>query len=468
MYQKLEGSPQNGGRRKRDSESSDGIVTRKSSFFDPSRADAPEEQNGIPRTSLQLMNSMIGAGILSFPVAVAKVGIVYIVLLTAFFCASFGLTAGMMVKVLVKEKRLDCSSLTEKVLGPRYRFALDLAVFVAMVGQLLSYLNVIGSLGCKAMTQTMEDLGVTPDSGLPTVLERPLTVVETYSGFMVVFVSLIVLPVVWYNRAYGELTWISGLSSTLITCSVILIALEGFRTEWSYLDEASLWPVSINTCIRYVGNVAFATSAQWAIPEAYASTKRELKHRLPIAGMIAAMGGGVLLLSMAFVGVWTFGQAVSPNVMLSLPHDWEGTVGPSLVVLHLLAYIPSSFVILRLNFFKLFGINVFQIPAWTYGTSTFVMIAIPLAMMASVPPGDVAGVFNLILGLTGDIPLSFACFIVPGLLYQRSIGAEGGKAWLLVARITVVAGVFCILCCPVAAVRDFVAACSSDAGCSSY
>lgn len=430
------------------------IVSTKTTWVDPDLPDTPEEENGLSNTCGQIMNTMIGSGILSFPSVLSRVGLAYTVGMLLLFCTLVALSSLMMIRVGSEWGVMDFSGVTEDVLGLRWRQATDLAIFVANLGALCSYVNVIGSLGSKVVRQVC---------GVGRCL-----VVETYPGFMLVFTAVLVLPMC-LKRAYGELTYIAVFSVCFIVTAVLLVFLEGRQ----HAQEDGGYPIRVLPlgavpCLQFLGNFAYATSCQSAIFEAYLATRAELKGGFFKAVAGAACGGGALLVGMAVSGCWAFGDEVSSNVMLSFRQDAWGLVGPALVVAHLLFYIPNDFVIMRFYGFKLVGVNVLQIPTPAFVGATALMLALPVGLMASVPPRDVAGAFALVLGLTGDIPVGFACFVVPGLLYLRLFKPSDQWVMWVMAVLTVVAGAVCMVVCPMVDIIQFVRACRSPEGCSSY
>merc|ERR1740138_511130 len=118
---------------------------------------------------------------------------------------------------------------------------------------------------------------------------------------------------------------------------------------------------------------------------------------------------------------------------------------------------------------KMFGITDRQIPFVFYATLTLVLFAVPVAAMASVPPADVGGAFGLALDLSGDLPVGFQCFVLPGLVYSclfRNFPRR--RLMKVIAVVSLGIGALLSTLCPVIDIASFVSACSSEGGCSSY
>jgi len=227
-----------------------------------------------------------------------------------------------------------------------------------------------------------------------------------------------------------------------------------------------LLPVSSLSCLKYLGNFAYATSCQPVVCEAHLSVVAESKDSFPYAMWSAAAAGGTLLLAMSVAGYMAFGENVSSNVMLSLGDGPMSCIGYTLVVIHLLMYIPNDFIIMRFYGFRLFDMNVLQTPVLQYVIATIVLFAIPVVAMAMIPVADVSGAFGLVLDLTGDFPIGFQCFLIPGLVYLTLF--PEWRPMQLIALISAIAGGICMFFCPVVDIITFVNACNSEAGCSSY
>ena len=107
--------------------------------------------------------------------------------------------------------------------------------------------------------------------------------------------------------------------------------------------------------------------------------------------------------------------------------------------------------------------------------------AAPLALMAAIPRELVDGVFELILALTGEVPIALSCFVIPCLAYRAAVlertpastpllggGAVSEKPVSAAATTaTLVFAVVVLVVCPVCTIYQFVDDCVTD-GCASY
>ena len=104
---------------------------------------------------------------------------------------------------------MNYSHLTSVVFGPIVSQILNVCICLSGMGSLLSYLNVIGSLGSSLMRQ----------------LIGSSSFISSYSGF-IVCISIMISPLLLF-RSYGDLTIISFASLSFIVLIVIFVAIEG-------------------------------------------------------------------------------------------------------------------------------------------------------------------------------------------------------------------------------------------------
>ena len=99
----------------------------------------------------------------------------------------------------------------------------------------------------------------------------------------------------------------------------------------------------------------------------------------------------------------------------------------------------------------------------------------PLLIMASVPRSDVNGAFSFIIDLTGDMPVGFNSFFLPGVLYRLSFAKVDDVASdikptfpFMVANACIALGFVLMVVCPCVDAVAFWQACSGEDGCSNY
>lgn len=413
--------------------------------------DVPDEVNGTLSTSVQITNTMIGSGILSFPYVLAHVGIVWSALLLLTFGSSVYLTSNLMIETGRRRGVMDFSMLVEDVFGYTMARVLDFCIALSNMGALMSYFNTIGTLGSCVLKKWIADS----------------IWINSYSGFMVVFVTLVELPLI-VIRSYGELAIVSFGSLAFISIVILFVAVEGHDTGEVAFYTPNLWPESDINIMKYLGSFAYAYSCQYVVFEAYASMTTTAKRRWKSSLLGSVYLGGFLLTSMALFGYAAVGQSAASDILVSFDANKVAVqVAMLVVVLHLLLYMPNDFVIMRLFALRIFNLNPLQLSRSKFIMVTLALFIPPLLLMAAVPEEDVDGVFSLIISLTGDLPSGFSLYLLPNLMYMIVFYDERGVKWYASAVVCVLGGLLVFLC-PYLDLRSFIDACRSSAGCSSY
>lgn len=409
----------------------------------------PRELNGNVGTSIQITNTMIGSGILTFPYVLANVGIVLGVVYVLFFGWAVYLTSIMLIDMGKKRGILDYSAVVEAEFGFTVARVLNVSIALTNFGALMSYFNTIGTLGSSVVSQWDN-----------------IWLLDSYAGFMVVFAIIIEVPIIML-RSYGELTFISFWSLSFIIVVISVVGVEG-QLESSQFYTPNWWPNQWVDCVKYLGNFSYALSCQSVVFEAYASMTSQAKQSWNKTILTSVAIGGVLLTSMAILGYGAFGQQCESDILANFNVS-NGVAQAAMLItaFHLLLYIPNDFIIMRLFALRAFGVHALTTSTRTHVAWTLLLFAVPLTIMAVIPTDDVAGVFSLIIDLTGDIPSGFSCFFLPAVLYLSVFEKERGPMWYAAGPIAAMGLVLCVVC-PFVDIWSFAEACSSQDGCSSY
>jgi len=286
------------------------------SWVNPDLPELPEEQNGPLGTFGQIVNTMVGSGILAMPSVLAQVGLAYTTGMLIFFCTIVGASSLMMIDAGRKLGVMDYSLIVERSLGRRWRLANDLAVFVGLMGALTSYMNVIGSLGSRVAEY---------------IQPHGWAVLNTYPGFMVVLVTAVSLPLNM-KRSYGELTYISAFAVLFIVAATLCVVIEASHVT-GVSHAIPIAPTGALYCLRRLGNFAYGTSCQQVVCEAHLSMVPGSKDSFRAVMWMASAVGGLMLLTMGIAGYVAFGQTVSSNVLLSFSPGFAGSLCMSFVVI---------------------------------------------------------------------------------------------------------------------------------------
>lgn len=412
---------------------------------------ASDELNSVTATVMQLTNSMLGAGILAFPYHLAKVG----VLVTLFTFGMLGVcmyfTMNLMLDCGIKRNIFDYALLVEDVLGRRMQLYLDLSIALCCMGNVMSYMNVIGEMGATVLREWSHHENI---------------FVDTYAGFLIIFLLIVEFPFIFYKN-FGDITWLSYFSLFLMSSVIIVfVGWEG-QIESDKFHIPNWWPASISRVLGQLGTWSYAYAIQYATFEAYIAMTPEAKEKWPLTVKLCVGFGALLLLCMAFLGYAAFGQNCKSDIMSNFDSNkWEVQAGQMAVVVHLLANMPNDFVLMRLFFLRALNMDAGDLDWPRFSAVSIFLFAVPLFLMAVIPAGDVGGTFLLVINLTGDIPTAFACFVVPAVLWLKTF--EGDRSWKFYLSIFIFClGMFMMLVCSIHDIIVFSFKCSHH-GCRGY
>jgi amino acid permease len=436
------------------------------SLMEPARPRRPRPRHGAGFSSVLLLNTMIGSGFLSMAFCVQTAGWPLFVVALAVTCFTTYLTSVMLLETgkAVNLDTGDMSEVVEKALGIKWRRVNDACNALICLGAIMSYFNAIGALGADALQDLRHDGGI-------------YVLFATYPGFMVWTVLLFAAPFCFY-REYGELevASCSALGLGVVTCVSLVVA------AFANPHAIPLYPSSGVASVGVLGNVLYAAVMQYAVFEMYAGLQdRDTpKGRGVVAHSV--LGAGAILLIAGLAGCAATSSDVDANVLTSLNNALTTIkILYACVVLHLCFYIPNDFILGRLYAFRVADLNYLQVSDTVHYAASSLFLAAPLAVMAAIPRELVDGVFELILALTGEVPIALACFVIPCLAYRAAVlertpastpllggGAVSDKPVSAAATTaTLVFAVVVLVVCPVCTIYQFVDDCVTD-GCASY
>lgn len=391
--------------------------------LDPAKIDSeeglrPTGVNGFGIAVLQFVNSTMGSGILHIPYVFSRVGMVWgsvvVVAFAVVNCvAGVGLvSAGEHVGVT------DYSVLTERVFGRYVRFGVDMMICLSLTGVLLSFLHVIGHLG----------------SQLCAALSLPF--LSSYAGFLLPVSALILLPMCLVT----DLGSLAPAAVGSVITMLAMVAFVGFQGPIEAAksgeagptsDHSAVWgdsSISIFDVFACFGSVIYALTFQDSVFELYFGIVEEQRHRWPAVVVLSSALSAALLIVMGVLGSLAFGADVETNILANFEiHSWSSRILMGAVLVHLLLYVPSDFVVLRHFLFRLCNRNVMEATRSVYVVTTVGALGAVAGAVVLIPGRSKSQAFALTLSLTGDIPAAFISYVMPGLLFLFA-GAGVGAA----------------------------------------
>ena len=177
-----------------------------------------------------------------------------------------------------------------------------------------------------------------------------------------------------------------------------------------------------------LGNVLYAAVMQYAVFEMYAGLQDRdtTKGRGVVAHSV--LGAGAILLIAGLAGCAATSSDVDANVLTSLNNALTTIkILYACVVMHLCFYIPNDFILGRLYAFRVADLNYLQVSDSVHYAASTLCSGGALVIDGGDPSGLVDDVFELILALTGEVPIALSCFVIPCLAYRVcGVGADAG------------------------------------------
>ena len=259
-------------------------------WSDPERRELAEEQNSYAFSTVQLVNSMIGSGILSFPFVFANAGLPISLLLLSFFGYLVYVTSHMLMVTgdAVGRPEGGLSEAVTLALGSTWRYTLDLCVVLVTFGALLTYLNVIGSLGALLFSPMRHD-GI---------------FILNYAGCIVL--STLFFAPVCFLRSYGELAKISAVSMIAIALTTLAVLVKSLGSD-SINKGLTIAPSAWYQPIALLGNYAYSTNIQNYVFENIQAMQPDVKLQKNQVVGVAISLGVTLLVFMGVSGSANFG-----------------------------------------------------------------------------------------------------------------------------------------------------------------
>ncbi|KAJ2708770.1 hypothetical protein H4R19_004584, partial [Coemansia spiralis] len=340
-----------------------------------------------------LVNTLIGSGILALPYALREAGFFFglLVMVLVAVLSYVGLTA------LVYSGRRTGLYRFEEVsaaaLGRPGHYLLSFALLVNSVGSCISYLIIVGDTG-TAIAQTVFGVG-------------PLTSRTAVIAFAAVGCTL---PLLFF-RTLEPLVRASVVSTACLPFIVAIVAVRGP----AYRTSPAPTPVFGPSVLPALGVIAFAYSCTQTALQSY----QTLRHRT-LAGwrLAAGFANGLALaiyLAFAVTSYRSFGLRTEPNVLNNFAHDDAlANVARALLAFSLTLTYPMQFYPIRDLLGESLGLSLDGRRRGLHAL-TLALFASTLAVALTV--SDLGVVFKLI----GTAASSLLLFGLPGILYLRLV-----------------------------------------------
>ena len=364
-----------------------------------------KSRNSPLSTIILLLNSMIGSGILAQPYVFRSSGI--FATLLAYIIVGYMMLSGM--NLIIKSAELfevyDYYELCCKSMGKFGGKALDISITINGLGALISYFIIIGSLGQE-------------------MIQNWFSTSEWYSKsyILIIFFAIFIITPLCLIRQYGHLVWISILSMIAIYGTVLLVIFGGPSSSSNFFSNAkTLKLFSLDGLLRTSGSIVFAFNFTAATFHAYSSLvpKSVIVYSRVVRTTIII--GACTCFLMGIIGYISFRNDTQADILDNFRHNWAG-IFKMAIILHLLLYIPSDFVIMRHSLLNLFGRDSVAIENRFHIITTMLLITLCTVCSALIQRSSSTTVgFSGTVSMTGAIGGSLICFIIPGLIGMHSL-----------------------------------------------
>lgn len=369
-------------------------------------------------SAVSLTKTIIGAGLLSMPLAFSTDGILFgiFIILVAALTSGYGLFLQAYVSRYTPPGHATffaLSSLTYRSLSVVF----DVAIAVQCFGCAVLYLVLVGDI-------------------MPTVVGSPFWLAKMFW----IALSVIVCVPLSYLRNLDSLKYTSILGLLAIGYLALLVIVHFFAGD-AYVAGPRHWgPQSAWGLCSTFSIIVFAfTGHQNMFSIINEASDRSLRNLTKLVFTAITVSCG-LFVSVGLAGYLTFGDLVSGNIILLYSHSWSATVGKLCIVFMVLFSFPLMLHPARISvnniyqFFRLQNVAVSandETPLLHQETQpysppiedTFVPITTTLLVLGYVLAATVKS-FALVLAVVGATGSTAISFILPGLFGYKLIGSD--------------------------------------------
>jgi len=419
------------------------------------RGDRFKGQSEISGTALNLMNTMIGAGLMALPHVFAMCGLVWGVILTAIVSVFMYVCSSVLVRCADITGHRTYTELARDGLGWAAGFVIQWSIILNNGGVLLVYLIIIGDL-----------LVGTEETGYNGLVS---TVLNTHNGdkwyasrwFVVLVVAIIFIqPLIVQKRLHilaRTSAFAIGLAAAFAALTTVLAVLAGVKGK---LEPINWWPNPELTepditrnCVTAIYMTAvpvllYSYVFLFNIPPLMAELKDYSKPRMLKAVKNSLLGTTALYVVVAISSSIVFGIKTQQDVLVNLyPGALENYMNPRLAdVISTLLSVGYAFKLvlifplanwsLRENLSDLL-FKTQRPKGWQFYAITYLILAVVYVLSQTV-----RGVLNAIdiIGCTACVGITF---VVPAWLIAK-FWSDNLKMKIFAIVVWVV-GMFCLL-----------------------
>ncbi|KAI5954005.1 AVT7 [Candida margitis] len=384
-------------------------------------------------SAINLVKTIIGAGLLSMPLAYATDGTIFgtFIIIVAAVTSGFGLFIQAYVSRYTVTGQANFFGLCS-ITYPQLSVIFDIAIAIQCFGCAISYLVLIGDL-------------------MPTIITNlPYIEEKHYRTFWLLVSAVFTVPLS-FAKKLDALRYTSILALIAILYISLLVVSHFFINDIPRSGIIEYFPSSITGVFSTFSIIVFAFSGQQnmfsIINEARDKSLTNLTRLINFAILLSS----VLFIVVGLTGYLTFGSSVNGNIILGYPNGAATWLGRFCIVFMVLFSFPLMFYPARISFNNIYysarkGLeekteeanestsllqgstggdsegqtNLHAVP---FSHKTFVILTVVLLITAYTLAITLKS-FAFVLAIVGATGSTSISFILPGLFGYKLIGSE--------------------------------------------
>ncbi|KAJ2742714.1 hypothetical protein GGI20_004278 [Coemansia sp. BCRC 34301] len=352
--------------------------------------------NSVGGAVFNVLNSIIGSGIIGLPYALNNAGmatglamLVVVGLVSQFASYTLVLTG----------KRVDAmhySEVARKTLGTLGYQALSTSVIVSLVGVVTTYLVIMGDIA-SSLRQTY----------------LPAQEWLTRSAAIAIIAYVFVLPLLFFRHS-GPLAKYSVVSVVALPVILLIVAIRA--PAYASSTTTNDYPLVVGPHVfRALGVLSFSYCSAHAAFQNFLGLRERTIRNWMRATTVATWVAIALCCAFAVVGLASFGSRAQANIFLNFPPtDPYINIARVLFCMTLVLTFPLSFYPIRDTFTHMFHVHSRQ---WVIGSraleSLFTVSALTLVCVVAAKCTDLGVAYELV----GAASATTISFIFPALIF---------------------------------------------------
>lgn len=268
-----------------------------------------------------LVNAAVGAGVVSFPYAFSKTGLVLGALLTVLFAVLTISTVNVLSKATIRTKSNTYSQLAEKTLGKPFSLLVSVFLLLNQLGACIAYMIIVGD--------TVEIMASVYGASGGFLTGRKFAIAAS---------SLVILLPLSIPKTLGAVANVSSLTSYSLLYMCIAISIRGIPSLFDHHEMAKIKLVSVKDLIEVIPMMVFAFMCHVQVPNVSAEladdtgflkkkTEEEAmssQGRIKMMSTINAFSSTVVMIGYAIIGEFgyiRFGPKTDSNVLENYAKD---------------------------------------------------------------------------------------------------------------------------------------------------